>query len=819
VPANQVADTPMNLSATATDPGGASDTLTYTWTLLPPLGVPIILTGANVTFTPAYQGNYDIRLGVTDRDGAQAFSDPVALVQDAALTAGNLTPPTAPEGQTFSNVTVFHFTDADPSAIPSDYAATVNTGDTTLSSTANPSSVQIVAGNGGFDVQLSYTYAEELTSQTFSVSVNDVGGASTSASTSSFSVADAALTITSMTHPAATESFSTGTVTVASFTDAAGVYSDINDLSATITWADGQTSSGTVLAGSTPGSYTVTGRHTYAEEIVTPANFSVTVKDSGGASASKTISTATVADAVLTITSVTHPAATEGISTGIVTVAAFTDAAGSSSDIKDLSATITWADGSTSAGTVVATGTPGSYTVTGSHIYAEEINTPASFSVAVEDSGGGSASQSIATATVADAGLTLPATGVAINQSEGTSFSGAVATFTDANPNGQVADFTATIDWGDGTMTSGSVTADGSAGFNVTGIHVYAEEGSNTVTVNIRDAGGSAATATGTITVTEPALSGVGVAIQGFERSSLDKVVVARFTHGPGGEPPSSFVARIDWGDGISSPGTVTLSNTTYSVSGSHVYSEEGPFAVTVTVADVGSEPTTVIHTNAGIMEELLPDGTRGSANQRFISELYRDLLKRAVEPLGLAFWNDKLNKGASQSDIVAGIEVSNEYRTDLIQSLYQLYLHRDADPTGFQSSFNLLANGGTAEQLAAVVAGSQEYFKTRAGGTNVGFLNAIYADALGRSASGSDRAGWDLELTGAMSRREVALAILSSNEYRRDFGARAYQQFLDRPASETEVENVARLLRSQRDEELLRFIMASDEFFAKASM
>ena len=73
-------------------------------------------------------------------------------------------------------MTVFHFTDADPAGTASDYVATVVTGDATLTSTANPSNVQIVANGGGFDVQLSYTYAEELTGQTFSVTVTDHNG-------------------------------------------------------------------------------------------------------------------------------------------------------------------------------------------------------------------------------------------------------------------------------------------------------------------------------------------------------------------------------------------------------------------------------------------------------------------------------------------------------------------------------------------------------------------------------------------------------------------------------------------------------------------
>ena len=63
----------------------------------------------------------------------------------------------------------------------------------TLTSTPS-SNGQIVANSGGgFDVQLSYTYADELSNQTFSVKVTDDGGQTTQASTSTFSVADALL--------------------------------------------------------------------------------------------------------------------------------------------------------------------------------------------------------------------------------------------------------------------------------------------------------------------------------------------------------------------------------------------------------------------------------------------------------------------------------------------------------------------------------------------------------------------------------------------------------------------------------------------------
>src|SRR4029077_5056969 len=144
--------------------------------------------------------NQTFSVSVTDHNATASANTNTFSVADAALTAGSLTPPGATEGAAFSNTVIFHFTDADPAGTVSDYVATVQTGDATLTSAANPGNVQIVASGGGFDVQLSYTYAVELTGQTFSVSVTD-HNATASASTSTFSVADAALTAGAFTPP------------------------------------------------------------------------------------------------------------------------------------------------------------------------------------------------------------------------------------------------------------------------------------------------------------------------------------------------------------------------------------------------------------------------------------------------------------------------------------------------------------------------------------------------------------------------------------------------------------------------------------------
>ena len=69
---------------------------------------------------------------------------------------------------------------------------------------------------------------------------------------------------------------------------------------------------------------------------------------------------------------------------------------------------------------------------------------------------------------------------------------------------------------------------------------------------------------------------------------SPSNLAVATVTHANGVEPASAFTATIDWGDGKSSTGTITLSGTTYTVIGSHRYSKAGSHTITTTVTEIG---------------------------------------------------------------------------------------------------------------------------------------------------------------------------------------------------------------------------------------
>src|SRR5258708_931231 len=71
-------------------------------------------------------------------------------------------------------------------------------------------------------------------------------------------------------------------------------------------------------------------------------------------------------------------------------------------------------------------------------------------------------------------------------------------------------------------------------------------------------------------------MSSVSGAVEGAAFSAI----VAHFTGGAG-----PYTATIAWGDGQTSPGSISIPNAN-SVSGSHTYSEEGAYPVSVTVTD-----------------------------------------------------------------------------------------------------------------------------------------------------------------------------------------------------------------------------------------
>jgi uncharacterized delta-60 repeat protein len=401
-----------------------------------------------------------------------------------------------------------------------------------------------------------------------------------------------------------------------------------------------------------------------------------------------------------------------------------------------------------------------------------------------------------------------------VGATEGASFSGLVARFVGSDPTVPAADYAATIDWGDGSavipdITPGTITADPSSGFDVSGNHTYAEEGSYKITVSI--IGGDSITKTSTATVLDADLQATSVTPPPISVTGNKNFtgVVANFTDLDPAGAATDYTATITWDDNSTSAGTISGTGP-FTVFGSHTFGAfNGIHTISVTIKDHGVPVTVVDHVKD-------PPASGADPNEAFVSQLYLDLLRRPAEEAGLAFWSGLLLQGASRGQIVTGVEGSLEYRLLEVETIFQRLLHRSADPTGSTVFADYLARGATVEQLETAVLASPEYFNMH-GGTNEGFVAALYPDVFGRSADEIGQAAFVGALASGATSGQVAAAIFASLEYRQDLVRRDYQLFLHRAADPSGLDVfVAALAQGVRDEDVVADFLASEEYFAQ---
>jgi autotransporter passenger strand-loop-strand repeat protein len=316
-----------------------------------------VVTGSNGSFTVsgghtfAEEGSDTATVTITrTSDRTQITPKGTITVADAPITASGVNI-NATEGTATGTIKVATFTDANLKAVASDFTATVDWGDGT--STAGT----VVDQNGTFDVDGTHIYKEEG-KYTVGVTIKDVGG-STAITTGNAKVIDAPLTASGASIKSV-EGSSTGTVTIATFTDA-NPYASASDFAATIDWGDGTTAAGTIVEHD--GTFEVDGAHTYKGEG--KYSVGVSIKDVGGSTASAE-STATISDADVLTGKGLSLQAHVGQNLKDVVVAPFEDTY-TGNVASDFSATINWGDGATSAGLVSYVA--GNITVAGSHTY------------------------------------------------------------------------------------------------------------------------------------------------------------------------------------------------------------------------------------------------------------------------------------------------------------------------------------------------------------------------------------------------------------------------------------------------------------------
>ena len=201
-----------------------------------------------------------------------------------------------------------------------------------------------------------------------------------------------------------------------------------------------------------------------------------------------------------------------------------------------------------------------------------------------------------------------------------------------------------------------------------------------------------------------------------------------------------------------------------------------------------------------------------GPSSDRFINQVYTDLLGRPADTTAISTFNALLAGGGTHSDVATAVLTSTDYRQKLLNDFYSTFLHRPvlAAEVGFW--LPAFGSGMTDEQIEAQITASPEYFAL-AGGTNAGWINRMFNDVLGRSPSAPEIATFLTQL-GSNSRLNVGLAILNSGEAITRRVQQAFPRLLRRTATPVEQTTfIAALLGGTTDEQFLAQLLASDEY------
>jgi len=202
-----------------------------------------------------------------------------------------------------------------------------------------------------------------------------------------------------------------------------------------------------------------------------------------------------------------------------------------------------------------------------------------------------------------------------------------------------------------------------------------------------------------------------------------------------------------------------------------------------------------------------------GPSNDRWINQLYTDLLGRPADAAALSTLNGLLTGGATRASVASVVLASAEYRQRLLTDFYSTFLHRPISAAEVSFWGPAFASGMTDEQIEAQILASPEYFAL-GGSTNSSWINRVFNEVLGRSPSSTEMSAY-LTLLGSNSRLSVGLSILNSGEAITRRVQQAYPRFLHRTATPVEQTTfIAALLGGVTDEQFLAQLVSADEYF-----
>ncbi len=219
---------------------------------------------------------------------------------------------------------------------------------------------------------------------------------------------------------------------------------------------------------------------------------------------------------------------------------------------------------------------------------------------------------------------------------------------------------------------------------------------------------------------------------------------------------------------------------------------------------------------DAAIVDYVSGADVRGTKDGAYVDALAKAFLGRPATDVELDVWVSQLDYYSSEW-LATRLSTSEEYAGAVVDEIYQNALGRAAEPAGRAYWLDLLQNGMPPQQLGIYFYGSEEFVIKNGG--NSGFVSALYEVLLHRKAEPGGHAYW-LELLdrGRAGPDGVASGFYESIESRRDRVTRLYSRFLGRAPEANGLDYWANRLQSVGDFVVAAQLATTEEFYNRSS-
>lgn len=203
--------------------------------------------------------------------------------------------------------------------------------------------------------------------------------------------------------------------------------------------------------------------------------------------------------------------------------------------------------------------------------------------------------------------------------------------------------------------------------------------------------------------------------------------------------------------------------------------------------------------------------------DSQYLTQVYQDLLGRAITATEKQLWLQALASGASRTAVVAVIQGSSEADAFKVQQYSRQILQRELEPAGLSFFVGQLQQGISITQVATQLLASQEYYVLATAGAYRHTISAAYNDLLGRSATDADFDYWQYVLTNQfLTTSQAVEQITASVEYRTRQIQTYYSAYLNRTADSSGLSFFVAFLNSGGTlEQVQATLLGSAEYFA----